>query len=255
MPIDIEGLTQEYPTRGGDRVQALQHIDLYIPDNEFLVIVGPSGCGKTTLMRILSGLLAPTGGTVTRDGLPFTGQRRDVGVVFQEARLLPWMSVISNVLLPVRVQGGDVEAARLRAEELLHMVGLATFMHKFPSQLSGGMQQRVAICRALIHDPALLLMDEPFGALDAMTRETMNQELLNIWQARPKTVIFITHSIPEAVFLADRVAVFSPRPGRLASLVPVDLPRPRALSHMADPRFIAASSRLRAMFTTESSFH
>ena len=255
MTILIQGLRQEYIAARGDRVLALDNVNLEIGDNEFLVIVGPSGCGKTTLLRILSGLLSQSAGRVSCDGRTVAGQRRDVGVVFQEARLLPWFTVLANVLLPVRVQHRRSDEFRARAEELLDLVGLRQFMHRYPDELSGGMQQRVAICRALIHDPTLLLMDEPFGALDAMTRETMNQELLNIWQARPKTVVFITHSIPEAVFLADRVAVFSPRPGRLSALIDVPLPRPRTLGMMSDLRYIDVTARLRSMFTSHSAFH
>lgn len=254
MGIDIQGLGVEYRSASGDHVLAMQDVSLNISENEFIAVVGPSGCGKTTLLRVLSGLLHQTTGTILRHGQPYSGDRSEVGVVFQEARLLPWLTVLGNVLLPVTVQGRDRTTYRDRAMALLELVGLAAFAHRYPGELSGGMQQRVAICRALVHEPSLLLMDEPFGALDAMTRETMNQELLNIWQTAPKTVVFITHSIPEAVFLADRVAVFTPRPGRMRDIVTVDLPRDRDLSIMAHPGFVSLTSDLRAMFNSSSNF-
>ncbi len=254
MTIEIRDLSLHYPTRNGDKVVAVEDVSIDLANNEFLAVVGPSGCGKTTLLRILAGLLDQTEGTIRQDGALYEAARDRVGVVFQEARLLPWLTVLQNVLVPITVRRGDKSKARARALDLLRMVGLEAFANRYPGELSGGMQQRAAICRALINEPKLLLMDEPFGALDAMTRESMNQELRHIWQASPKTVLFITHSIPEAVFLADRIAVFTPRPGRLHKVIPVDLPQTRDLSVMADPRFVALTTECRSMFRSNTNF-
>jgi NitT/TauT family transport system ATP-binding protein len=245
--ISIRELSKSYPSRNGC-VHALQQINFSVKEGEFVAVVGPSGCGKSTLLKILAGLLPPSKGEACLRGIPINGPRRDIGVVFQSPVLLPWRSVLENVLLPVDVQrlGGD--RYRKVALELLSLVGLQEFAHCYPRELSGGMQQRVAITRALIHDPAMLLMDEPFGALDAMTREQMNLELQRIWLERKKTVVFITHSIPEAVFLADRVLVMSARPGRIMDAVTVDIPRPRLLEAMNLPEFCAIVSSLRAQF-------
>jgi NitT/TauT family transport system ATP-binding protein len=214
---------------GDDAVVALADIDFKVCEGEFVSIVGPSGCGKSTLLRILAGLMPPTQGDANLAGRPINGPRRDIGVVFQSPVLFPWRTVLSNAELPVDVQGLDRKAMRIRALELLKLVGLDGFESRYPRELSGGMQQRVSLVRALIHDPALLLMDEPFGALDAMTRETMHIELQRIWMERQKTIVFITHSIAEAVFLADRVLVMTPRPGKIGAELTIDLPRPRAL--------------------------
>jgi NitT/TauT family transport system ATP-binding protein len=246
--IRISGLTKRYPTRAGDEVTALSGVDLAIHDGEFLTVVGPSGCGKTTLMRILAGLEGPSGGSVTIGGAPITGPRPDVAVVFQQATLLPWRTVLDNVLLPIDLQRRARAQCLDRAQALLRLVGLAEFAGKYPFELSGGMQQRVSICRALMRDPRILLMDEPFGALDAMTREAMNLELARIWAEQRKTVIFITHSIPEAVFLGDRVLVLSARPGRVSALLTVDIPRPRTIATLATERFAALSGEVRAVF-------
>ncbi len=245
--IAVRRLAKSYATKRGG-VVALEDIDFAVAEGEFLAILGPSGCGKSTLLKILAGLLPATGGEASLRGTPIAGPRRDIGVVFQSPVLFPWRSVLHNVLLPADVQRlGRAEHERI-AFELLSLVGLAGFEHRYPWELSGGMQQRVAIVRALVHDPAMLLMDEPFGALDAMTREQMNLELQRIWLERRKTVVFITHSIPEAVFLADRVLVMTPRPGRIAEIVAVDLPRPRSLDVMSTPDFGAAVKRIRAHF-------
>ncbi len=214
---------------GADALVALSDIDFTVGDGEFVSIVGPSGCGKSTLLRILAGLMPPTVGEANLAGTAIAGPRRDIGVVFQSPVLFPWRSVLANAELPVDVQRLDRGAMRTRALDLLKLVGLEGFENRYPRELSGGMQQRVSLVRALIHDPALLLMDEPFGALDAMTRETMHIELQRIWMERRKTIVFITHSIAEAVFLADRVLVMTPRPGRISAELTVDLPRPRAL--------------------------
>jgi NitT/TauT family transport system ATP-binding protein len=245
--ISVQELSKSYPGRDGC-VHALQQISFSVKEGEFVAIVGPSGCGKSTLLKILAGLILPSKGEACLRGAPINGPRRDIGVVFQSPVLLPWRSVLENVLLPVDVQGLAGDCYRKAALELLSLVGLREFAHRYPWELSGGMQQRVAITRALIHDPAILLMDEPFGALDAMTREQMNLELQRIWLERKKTVLFITHSIPEAVFLADRVLVMTQRPGRIADAVTVDIPRPRRLEAMNLPEFCASVSSIRAQF-------
>ena len=226
--IRVQHLWMRY---GGDTdgVVALADIDFTVRDGEFVAIVGPSGCGKSTLLRILAGLMPPTSGQAELAGSPIDGPRRDIGVVFQSPVLFPWRTVLANAELPVDVQGLDRKAMRAKALELLKLVGLEGFESRYPRELSGGMQQRVSLVRALIHDPALLLMDEPFGALDAMTRETMHIELQRIWMERRKTIVFITHSIAEAVFLADRLLVMTPRPGKIGAELKIDLPRPRAL--------------------------
>lgn len=249
--IRIRNLDKVYPTADGTSVYALKDVYLDIAEGEFLAVVGPSGCGKSTLLKLLGGLLDRTSGELLLHGDPIAGPRRDVGIVFQSAVLLPWLTVLDNVLVPVRVQGLDLPQYRQRALELLRLVGLEGFESKYPRELSGGMQQRVAICRALIHDPAILLMDEPFGALDAMTRESMNIEVQRIWLTQRKTVFFITHSIPEAVFLADRVAVMSARPGQIVREIRVDLPRPRPLEIMGTAEFGAYANEIRAFFKTK----
>lgn len=247
--ISIQKLEKRYPTRDGEPVHALTDVNLEVPENELLSVVGPSGCGKSTLLRILAGLDTPTSGSVTINGKPVTGPSKDVGVVFQQATLLPWQTVLDNVLLPARAQGQD---RKQRARELLDLVGLKDFANKYPFELSGGMQQRVAICRAMVCDPSILLMDEPFGALDAMTREQMNSELIRIQAEQKKTILFITHSIPEAVFLGDRVLVMTPRPGRIAEVAEIDLPKPRTLASMGDARFGKLCSEIRAVFSGPS---
>src|SRR5438128_1727813 len=218
--IHVKGLRKEYGTARGT-VLALDGIDFTVGEGEFVAIVGPSGCGKSTLLKILAGLLPATRGEVNLRSVPVTGPRRDIGVVFQSPVLFPWRTVLENVLLPIDVQRLGREKNRGRALELLSLVGLSGFEHRYPWELSGGMQQRVAITRSLMHDPALLLMDEPFGALDAMTRESLNLELQRIWLDRHETILFVTHSIAEAVFLADRVFVMTSRPGRLLERVDV----------------------------------
>lgn len=252
--IECRALCKEYETLEGGLVNALENIDLSIYDGEFLSVVGPSGCGKSTMLKILAGLLEKTNGTVSLSGTPIEGPRRDIGVVFQDAVLLPWRTVLENTLLPVDVQDLDRTKYMSRARMLLEMVGLGEFEGKHPFELSGGMQQRVAITRALVHDPAVLLMDEPFGALDAMTREQMNLELQRIWKESQKTIFFITHSIPEAIFMGERVVVMTPRPGRIAEVIPVDFPRPRALEMMNTPEFGKLVTHIRCLLQTEGSF-
>jgi NitT/TauT family transport system ATP-binding protein len=250
--IRVGGLQKTYTARSGNIV-ALEDITFHIEEGEFITVVGPSGCGKSTLLKILAGLLQPTSGDVRLRDRPVDRPRQDIGVVFQSPVLLPWRTVLANVLLPVQVQHLDRTVSYQRAQDLLRLIGLQEFADKYPYELSGGMQQRVSIARALVHDPAILLMDEPFGALDAMTREYMNLELQNIWQRSGKTVLFITHSIPEAVFLADRVFVMTPRPGRLAEVIAVDLPRPRELDVMNTRPFGEYVGRIRRHFQAKGS--
>lgn len=249
--ISIQGVSKVYRTARQEQVRALAEINLEIKQAEFVSILGPSGCGKSTLLKIVGGLLPRSSGTILLNGRPIEGPRNEMGIVFQDPVLLPWRTVLENTLLPAEVMRLDLRAANQRARELIRLVGLEDFADKYPMELSGGMRQRNAIIRALIHDPSVLLMDEPFGALDAMTREQMNLELQRIWLERRKTVFFITHSIPEAVFLADRVVVMTARPGRIAEVFPIDIPRPRSLSTMGDPKFVALTQRIRGLFYSE----
>lgn len=251
MLIDIQNLTKIYPTRGGSNVHALDNISFQVEEGEFVTVVGPSGCGKSTLLKILAGILSKSSGTVTLHGEAVTGPRTDIGVVFQSPVLLPWRTILDNVLVPAAVQKKDIVAHRERAMHLLELVGLKGFENHFPYELSGGMQQRVGIGRALVCDPALLLMDEPFGALDAMTRERMNMELLRIWNESQKTILFVTHSIPEAVLLADRVVVLTSRPGRIAKIVDVKLPRPRRIDMVTTDQFGNYTTQLREMLNAK----
>lgn len=234
----------------GPAVTALRDINLDIGLAEFVAVVGPSGCGKSTLLRILAGLMPASSGTVWFGDGKLDGPRHDIGVVFQSPVLFPWRTVLDNVLVPIDVQKLDRKKYLSRARELINLVGLGDFEQRYPAELSGGMQQRVGIARALVHDPAMLLMDEPFGALDAMTREHMNVELQRLWMAQSKTILFITHSISEAVFLADRVVVMTPRPGRIAEVLDIDLPRERTLDMMTTPPFGEYVRRVRAHFGT-----
>jgi NitT/TauT family transport system ATP-binding protein len=250
--ITISGLEKRFKTRSGEVVNALSNVNLDIAQHEFISVVGPSGCGKTTLLRILAGLESASSGTILSGGQPISGPNDDTGVVFQQAVLLPWNTVLDNILLPAQLRKEDGAAATERAQQLLHFMGLKDFARKYPFELSGGMQQRVSICRALMRNPKVLLMDEPFGALDAMTRESMNMELMRVWSEERKTVIFITHSIPEAVLLGDRVVVMSPRPGRISEIVDVDIERPRNLRTMGTPRFGELCDHIRSIFGAEA---
>lgn len=236
-----------YATRTGS-IDALAGIDLHVGEGEFVALLGPSGCGKSTLLKVAAGLVTPTAGEARIGGARLSKPSREAGVAFQKPNLLPWRTVLDNVMLPARTLGLPKEAARARAQALLELVDLAAFARNYPAELSGGMQQRVGIARMLLHDPHLLLMDEPFAALDAMTREALTLELQRIWLTQRKSVLFITHSIAEAVFLADRVLVMSARPGRIVDDVRIDLPRPRAASIMSDPAFVAACAHLRRHF-------
>ncbi|MGE0061114.1 MAG: ABC transporter ATP-binding protein [Xanthobacteraceae bacterium] len=244
--IKIQGLHKTYLTKTG-RTVALQNVDLTIGGDEFIALVGPSGCGKSTLLRLISALIKPSKGKLFMDGKPIVGPSHDVGIVFQQAVLLPWRNVLDNVLLPAEILGIDMKKARERAHQLLELVGLKGFEMRGPHELSGGMQQRAAICRALIHNPSVLLMDEPFAALDALTREELGFELLRIWAVEKKTIIFVTHNISEAILLSDRVVAMSPRPGRISEIVEVDLPRPRTIDMEFTQQFKSYSDRVRAV--------
>jgi NitT/TauT family transport system ATP-binding protein len=226
--IDIERVSKRFETRSG-LVEAIGEVDLEVGDGELVTVLGRSGCGKSTLLRIVAGLVPASGGSVAIAGAQVVGPRRDVALMFQRSALLPWRNVIDNVLLPIDVANGDRAAARRDASELLELTGLTGFERARPYELSGGMQQRAALCRALVSRPRVLLMDEPFAALDALTREELSLELQRLWQERRKTIVFVTHSIDEAVLLSDRVVVMTPRPGRIARIVPVKLPRPRTV--------------------------
>ncbi|HEU4356942.1 MAG TPA: ABC transporter ATP-binding protein [Xanthobacteraceae bacterium] len=247
VPIEIAGATKRYVSARGE-VQALAEIDLSIAAGEFVSVVGPSGCGKSTLLMLISGLIAPTTGTITVAGAPVKRAVGNVAIVFQRDVLLDWRTVLANVLLPVEIKKLDPATHRAKARELLRTVGLEEFEDKYPAELSGGMRQRVAICRALVQEPGLLLMDEPFGALDALTREQMNLDLQRIWLRNRNTVLFITHSIEEAVLLSDRVVVMSSRPGRIADIVHNDLPRLRGAHTRSEARFIEHVERIRQHF-------
>ena len=225
---DIERVSKRFETRSGV-VEAIGEVDLRVADGELVTVVGRSGCGKSTLLRVIAGLVPATSGSVTIAGTRVAGPRRDVALMFQRSALLPWRNVLDNVLLPVDVASGDRRAARSDAQELLELTGLTGFERARPYELSGGMQQRAALCRALISRPRVMLMDEPFAALDALTREELSLELQRLWQERRKTIVFVTHSIDEAVVLSDRIVVMTPRPGRIARIVSVDLPRPRTV--------------------------
>ena len=234
-------------TSGGTTVTALDHVGFEVQAGNFVSIVGPSGCGKSTLLKIVSGLLAPSSGTVTVHGEPVRAPLENVGMVFQAPILLKWRSVIGNILLPVEFARLDIPSHTERTRALIKLVGLEGFDEMYPHQLSGGMQQRVSLCRALVTDPQLLLMDEPFGALDAMTRDELDMELLRIWEERKKTVLFVTHSIQEAVFLSDVVFVMSARPGRLLEQIAINLPRPRSMEMMTDQKFGGYALKIRAL--------
>ena len=253
--IRITDLSMRYRTVSGDSVLALDRVSLAIEPREFVCVVGTSGCGKTTLLRIIAGLVRHTAGRVHLRDREISGPSADVGIVFQGPVLLPWKTVLENVMIPVVVLGLERDAHRRRAMELLDLVGLSGFEDKYPKELSGGMQQRASIARALVHQPSLLLMDEPFGALDAMTRETMNLELQRIVKDAAITVLFITHSIQEAVFLGDRVVVMTPRPGRIAESMTIDLSRPRELDAMSAPEFGSYVRAVRRLLNARGMTH
>jgi NitT/TauT family transport system ATP-binding protein len=247
--IQLDKVGQVFESRDGS-VQALDGIDLHVREKEFVTLIGRSGCGKSTLLRLIAGLLVPTKGWVQVAGELVTAPRPDVSVMFQRPALLPWRSVLSNVMLPVEISGGDKKLYRERAHGLLELVGLTGFERRLPHQLSGGMQQRVSLCRSLITQPKVMLMDEPFSALDALTRTELSVELQRIQMELATTIVFVTHSIEEAIVLADRVVVLSPRPGRLREIVDVKIPRPRSLGQHADVTEVArVSGQLHALLT------
>jgi len=248
--IAVQDVAKTYRTRDGE-VESLKPLTFGIAKGEFLAVVGPSGCGKSTLLKMVAGLLPASRGRISISGRDVSGPPDNVGIVFQSPVLLAWRTVLQNVMLQIEMRHLSRAQYLPKAHALLQMVGLADFERKLPWQLSGGMQQRASICRALVHDPAVLLMDEPFGALDAMTRERMNLELQRIWYETRKTVLFITHSIPEAVFLADRVLVMTERPGSIAAIYDVPLPRPRSLAVMGDPAFAALTQTIRRHFYSQ----
>lgn len=244
QPITVRAVSKAFGS-GKGRVEALRDIDLEVNAGEFVAIVGASGCGKSTLLRLVGGLMTPSHGQVTIGGKVVTEPSPGIGIVFQTPVLLPWRTVQQNVQLPLDIQRSGKEPKRIA--ELLALVGLQGFEHSRPYELSGGMQQRVALCRALVTNPSLLLMDEPFGALDALTREQMNLELQRVWMETGKTVLLITHSITESVMLADRVVVMTPRPGRIQEIIKIGLPRPRHFSTLRAPEFHEACERIRML--------
>jgi NitT/TauT family transport system ATP-binding protein len=249
--ITLAGVDQVFTRDDSTSLVALKDLTFDIGAHEFVTVLGPSGCGKSTLLRLISGLVFPTGGQIEVYKHKVTEPRDDVGIVFQRPTLLPWFNVIKNVTFPLFYKYGRIsEADKNRARELLQLVGLEEFANTQIDELSGGMQQRVALARALLLDPDILLMDEPFSALDALTREEMSFDLLRIWTERPKTVLFITHSIPEAVLLADRIIVMTPRPGTVREILTVPLPRPRTLDSLSDPRFNALANHIRSSLFT-----
>jgi NitT/TauT family transport system ATP-binding protein len=247
--IRLQGVGKRYETKDGP-VDACTDIDLDIRESEFVAIVGPSGCGKTTILKMVAGLVPYTAGTITVGGRKVERPLTDVGIVFQEAILLDWRNVLSNVMLQIDIRGRDKAAGEREARHLLDITGLSGFENKKPYELSGGMRQRVSICRALVHDPPMLLMDEPFGALDALTREQISMDIQRIWMEKRKTAIHITHSIPEAVLLADRVVVMGPRPGRIVEIIDIDLPRPRRLDKLP-AKFNDYAGRIREIFKSK----
>lgn len=249
--IHVNRVEKEFATPEGP-VRALARTDFRLKHGEFAVLLGPSGCGKTTMLRLMAGLERPTTGVLKVGGRDlWHADRRDdgavanMGVVFQDANLFPWLSIEKNIALPLKLRGAGRAARRKRAHELCRLVGIAGFEARWPRELSGGMRQRAAIARALSYDPEILLMDEPFGALDAMTRDSMNIELQRIWLATKKTIVLVTHSIPEAVFLADRVVLLTPRPGRIDEIVDVPFARPRDLAVQSTPEFQSIVDHLR----------
>jgi NitT/TauT family transport system ATP-binding protein len=246
--IELNAISKSFNARDGSSTLAVDHVDLDIGASEFVSLLGPSGCGKSTLLAIIAGLIQSTSGEARIKGKPVLAPHTNIGIVFQNDLLLDWRTVLGNVLIQFEMRGIRTEPHREQARALISSVGLRDFEGKYPWELSGGMRQRVAICRALIHDPPLLLMDEPFGALDALTRAQLQIDLQNIWQSSRKTVVFVTHSIEEAVFLSDRVIVMTPRPGRVREVIAIDLPRPRGLDTREHPAFTEAIHRVNRLF-------
>jgi NitT/TauT family transport system ATP-binding protein len=251
--VTLAGVSKTYASPQGD-VLALAEVNLDIAEGEFVSLLGPSGCGKSTLLRLIGGLDAPTTGQVMIKGKAIRGTPEGLGFAFQRDVLVDWRTILDNVLLPIEFQDLPRKDYEERARTLLALFGLQGFENRRPWELSGGMRQRAAICRALVNDPALLLMDEPFGALDAMTREQLNGELQSIWLKSGKTIVFVTHSIPEAVFLSDRVAVMAARPGRIVESIPIDFPRPRDLDIRGDANFARVARELRHILDSYGAF-
>ncbi len=249
--VTVRDLQKYYRVHGG-RIHALKDLTFDIKQGEFVSVVGPSGCGKSTILKIIAGIVPRSDGLIELEGKPISGPSDKIGVAFQTPVLLPWRTVMENILLPLQVAGQNDDAGRRAALSLVRLVGLEGFENRYPNELSGGMQQRVAICRSLVRDPSILLMDEPFGALDALTRENMNVELQRIWMERSKTVLLITHSIPEAVFLSDRVLVMTGRPGTVDEIIDIDLPRPRRIEMTGTEEFGYYSNRIRQKFAAHS---
>ncbi|UXN66645.1 ABC transporter ATP-binding protein (plasmid) [Phyllobacterium sp. A18/5-2] len=249
--IHIDRASKKFATRSGEQVLALSEVNLSIDKGKFITLVGPSGCGKSTLLRIIGGLLSRSSGRVSIGGEEIDAPTDGVGMVFQSPVLLPWRTVLDNVTIAADLGRANRDLVNERALRFLKMVGLSGFENKYPGELSGGMQQRVGITRALVHDPDVLLMDEPFAALDALTRDRLQVELQALWMASQKTVIFVTHSIQEAVFLADRVVVLAPRPGRVVDDIAIDLPRPRTLEMVNSKVFGDYSNAVRRHFDAE----
>src|SRR5689334_5186706 len=248
--LKFDRLSMRYMTRAGQPVLAMQDISAQIGRDEFVTILGPSGCGKSTLLKIAASVLRPTSGEVWFDGQKLTRPTPRIGMIFQQPILLPWRNVLDNVLFPIQMMGLSMAKHRSVALDLLRLVGLSGFEQAMPGELSGGMQQRVSICRALVYDPTILLMDEPFAALDAMTREELGIELLRIWSERKKTVLFVTHSIQEGILLADRVLVMTARPGRVAASLPIELPRPRTVSMISSKEYGDYAETIRGLIAT-----
>lgn len=249
--IDVAGVSKTFHAERGTSVEAIRDIHFGVDDGEFVAIVGRSGCGKSTLLRIVAGLISPSDGQVSIEGRLVEGPRREAGMVFQRPALLPWRSVLENILLPVEIVGRPTRDDHKRAMDLIELVGLGGFEDRAPRELSGGMQQRAAICRALMLSPSVLLMDEPFGALDALTREELAMEVQRMWSEQGMTIIFVTHSITEAVLLADRVVVMTPRPGRVARQIAIDAKRPRSFTdHSSSEQLTAYSERIRRLVFT-----
>jgi NitT/TauT family transport system ATP-binding protein len=246
--IQVEKLCKTFATSDGVPTTAIENVDLQVGAAEFVSLLGPSGCGKSTLLSLVAGLILPSSGTVVIDGAAVTRPYTNIGIVFQSDLLLDWRTVLGNVLVQFEMRGQDQRSHEARARELLASVGLAGFESKYPWELSGGMRQRVSLCRSLVHDPSVLLMDEPFGALDALTREQLQIDLQRIWQKSRKTVVFVTHSISEAVFLSDRVVVMTPRPGRIRQVLRIDLRRPRAIEARDSDEFAANLRHINSLF-------
>jgi ABC-type nitrate/sulfonate/bicarbonate transport system ATPase subunit len=240
------GIDVRFPRRGDTPLEALHGFDLEVDRGEIVALIGPNGCGKSTFLRVASGLLTPDAGTMTLDGAPIAGPDPRIGLVFQEPRLLPWRSVADNVAYPLELAGLPKERRAARVAELLDLVGVADARESRPSQLSGGQRQRAAIARTLALEPRVLLLDEPFSALDALTRDRLNLEMLALWERTRPTIVIVTHSIPEAILLADRVVVMTPRPGRVAAIVPIDAPRPRSLDVLDRAVVSDAAAQIRA---------